>query len=175
MSHGRVDARPSIRPTIACGHMCEDWHGAVAMPMTASCASSTAADAAPLCFVCFSEVASRRSIAPWALGRVIELHARRTARLTHAQHNAPRCRRQTTSARLRSSTAHTYTHLAAAAAAVAAGAHVLHNAPRIEAYCVLVFSIFGISCCFQQLAHLECKFDIRSSAPRKYSETDGTP
>ena len=53
MWHGRVDARPSIRPTIACGHMCEDWHGAVAIPMTASCASSTAADAAPLCFVLF--------------------------------------------------------------------------------------------------------------------------
>ena len=93
MWHGRANARPSTKPTKACGHMRDDWHGAVAIPMTASCASSTATDAAPLCFACFSEVASGKSTVLWALGRVIELHARRTARLTHAQHHAPRCRR----------------------------------------------------------------------------------
>ena len=145
MWHGRVDARPSIRPTKACGHMRDDWYGAVAIPMSASCASSTAADAAPLSSVYFSEVAGSRSIVPWALGRVIELHARRTARLTHAQHHVPRCGRETPSVRLHSNTAHTHTNPAAAAAA---GAYVLQTAPRIEAYSVLVFSILCISLLF---------------------------
>ena len=150
MWHGRVDARPSIRPTKACGHMRDDWHGAVAIPMSASCASSTAAYAAPLSFVYFSEVAGSRSIVPWALGRVIELHARRTARLTHAQHHVPRCGRETPSARLHSNTAHTHTQTQQQQQQQ----ELMFFKPRLASKhkVVLVFLFYVFHYCFWQLA-----------------------
>ena len=109
--------------------------------MTAPCALSTAADATPLCCVCFSEVAVVHS----TLGSGAGDRATRTPHSTPHVRTAQRApvssidilRKTTVEQIIR-------THATAAAAVAVAAAYFLRTATRIEAVGILVFSIFGI-------------------------------
>ena len=138
--------------------------------MTAPCALSTAADATPLCCVCFSEVAVVHS----TLGSGAGDRATRTPHSTPHVRTAQRAPVSSIDTFRMTTVEHTaYIHTKQQQQQQQQ--HIFFKPHLIdilvfkpEAVDILVFSIFGIFVAvFDRCHNLERKFDICSSAPRK--------
>ena len=182
MWQGRVNARPSRRPTKACVHMREDWQGAAAISMAAPCALSAAADTVPLCFVWFSELAvvwyPELWGGSWSHTHTAQHALRRqcTTRPGVVDWHPPHEYRRAQSIVRTHTHTHTRSSSSSSSSSNNSSSYFLQVAPRIEAVGVLVFSIFAILifdilvAVFGRCHNLECKnliFAVPRGARRK--------